>query len=53
MTLTVDCTDQFKLNNLVVVDTDLTARPQIITEKSYNFIWSALKEWESITNETF
>ena len=38
MTSTVDCTDQFKLNNLVVVHTDLTARPHIVTEKSYNFI---------------
>tara|TARA_B110000858_G_scaffold189477_1_gene236305 strand:+ start:344 stop:2074 length:1731 start_codon:yes stop_codon:yes gene_type:complete len=52
MTATIDCTDQFQLNNPAVVHTDLTARPQIVTEKSNNFIWCVLREWESITNET-
>lgn len=52
MTSTVDCTDQFQVNNPAVVHIDQTARPQIVTEESNNFIWSVLKEWEAITTES-
>ena len=52
MTATVDCTDQFQLNNPAVVHIDKTARPQIVTEKSNYFIWHVLREWENITSET-
>ena len=51
MTSTVNCTDQFKENNPAVVHIDKTARPQIVTKESNNFIWNVLLQWENITNE--
>ena len=51
MTSTVNCTDQFKENNPAVVHIDKTARPQIVTKESNNFIWNVLLQWEKITNE--
>ena len=51
MTTTVDCTDEFKARNPAVVHIDKTARPQIVTENSNNFIWKVLYEWEQISDE--
>ena len=51
MTSTVDCTDEFQANNPAVVHIDKTARPQIVTEDSNNFIWNVLCEWEKISGE--
>ncbi len=51
MTSTAICTDQFKLNNPAVVHVDQTARPQIVTKNSNEFIWNVLIEWEKITSE--
>lgn len=51
MTSTVDCTDEFEVNNPAVVHIDKTARPQIVTEDSNNFIWNVLCEWEKISGE--
>ena len=52
MTATVDCTEDFKKNNSAVVHVDNTARPQIVTESSNNFIWKVLCEWEKISGES-
>ena len=51
MTSTVDCTEEFEQNNPAVVHIDHTARPQIVTEESNNFIWNVLKLWESTDSE--
>ena len=52
MTATVDCTEEFTENNSAVVHIDKTARPQIVTESSNNFIWKVLCEWEKISDES-
>ena len=51
MTSTVDCTDEFPTYNPAVVHIDKTARPQIVTEDSNNFIWNVLLKWEEISEE--
>ena len=51
MTSTADCTSEFEVKNPAVVHIDKTARPQIVTEESNNFIWNVLREWEQISNE--
>jgi predicted NodU family carbamoyl transferase len=51
MTATVNCTDEFQTNNPAVVHIHKTARPQIVTESSNNFIWNVLREWEQINEE--
>lgn len=52
MTSTVNCTNDFQANNPAVVHVDKTARPQIVTANSNNFIWNVLKEWEKISGES-
>ena len=52
MTSTVDCTEEFERNNPAVVHVDHTARPQVVTEKSNNFIWEVLRLWEIESEET-
>ncbi len=51
MTSTIDCTDEFSTLCPAVVHVDQTARPQIVTEDSNNFIWKVLERWESISGE--
>lgn len=51
MTSTVDCTDTFAEQSPAVVHVDKTARPQIVTEESNNFIWQILREWEKFSGE--
>ncbi len=52
MTSTVDCTDEFEKDNPAVVHVDHTARPQIVTKMSNEFIWNVLKLWETESLET-
>ena len=52
MTSTVDCTEEFEKNNPAVVHVDHTARPQIVTRMSNEFIWNVLKLWETESLET-
>ncbi len=52
MTSTVDCTEEFEKRNPAVVHVDHTARPQIVTKMSNNFIWNVLKLWETESLET-
>jgi carbamoyltransferase len=51
MTSTVDCTKEFQKSDPAVVHIDQTARPQVVTEESNNFMWNVLREWEKISSE--
>lgn len=51
MTATVNCTSTFEEKNPAVVHIDKTARPQVVTAESNNFIWNVLCHWEIMSGE--
>lgn len=51
MTSTVKVTKKFQEVCPAVVHVDGTARPQIVTKDSHNFIWQVLSLWEESTGE--
>jgi carbamoyltransferase len=51
MTSTVNVTKEFRDLCPAVVHVDNTARPQVVTNKSNEFIWNVLKIWEEVSGE--
>ena len=51
MTSTVNVTKKFRDLCPAVVHVDNTARPQVVTNKSNEFIWEVLKIWEEVSGE--
>jgi len=51
MTSTASCTAEFIKRSPAVVHVDGTARPQVVTETSHNFIWRVLSSWEETSGE--
>jgi carbamoyltransferase len=51
MTSTVNVTKEFRDLCPAVVHVDNTARPQVVTSTSNEFIWNVLKIWEEVSGE--
>jgi carbamoyltransferase len=51
MTSTVNVTKTFRDLCPAVVHVDNTARPQVVTNESNEFIWNVLKIWEEVSGE--
>lgn len=51
MTMTFDCTEEFKNNYPAACHIDGTARPQIVSRNEDEFTWNILNEYYKLTNK--
>jgi len=49
MTITFNCSDEFKNNYPAACHIDGTARPQLVTKEANRFMWNLLDKYESIS----